>query len=519
VPQDALEELCARLDGLPLAIELAAARAASLGVSAIAGGLDDRVASLLPGVRRRGDDRHGTMRTTIEWSYRLLDPAEQRLLLWLAAFANGFELDAAVHVAGALDLDPVAAAAHLESLVQQSMVTVEATPHGVRHRMLETVRAFAHEQLDERGEHLDARLAVARWITTLAGLPAGEPCSAEVERCAIRLEREADDWREAVLLADRLGSGALAAGLCGPPADFFLLGRQDLADVVRPLLDVCGEAGQRRAVLCALIVSASGGADPAQLQAWADEVQRLDDRADDGPTGLGGLMRWLALAWRGDFEASIEVCVAAAQDERLAPTTRDLFVGIAVLDHYSLTDATDDRHGLLDLALEVAERTDVGLTRVTSRLGVAWARVTTDPEEAVALVRLALADIDDVPALTRLALPGSAARLLSQLDPRVAAQALLEQLDSSAARPPSRRSFVDLVPLFYGAALLHSVGRAGTAPALAAVAGVAARPRAITLSMMDVVDHARRAAGNGDAVSVTELEAAVRDGLAALAAA
>ena len=65
-------------------------------------------------------------------------------------------------------------------------------------------------------------------------------------------------------------------------------------------------------------------------------------------------MRWLASAWRGDFATSVRVCVEAAGDERLRPATRDLFVAIAVLDHFSLTDATADTYGLVPRALEVA---------------------------------------------------------------------------------------------------------------------------------------------------------------------
>ena len=187
------------------------------------------------------------------------------------------------------------------------------------------------------------------------------------------------------------------------------------------------------------------------MQAWAEEVQRIDD-AD--ATGLGGLMRWMALAWRGDFVAAIEVCVAASLDARLRQGTRDMFVGIAVLDHFSLTDATTDTHGLIPRALEVADRSDVALHRVTCLLGAAWGLAGADPERALQLVRRALNEIPDVPALTRLTLPGSASRLLTRLDPSVAARGLLEQLDAT----PSRRSFVDLIPLFYAAALLDGLG-------------------------------------------------------------
>ena len=100
---------------------------------------------------------------------------------------------------------------------------------------------------------------------------------------------------------------------------------------------------------------------------------------EDQPTGLGGLMRWLSLAWRGEFEASIEVCVEASLDDRIAPSTRDLFVGIAILDHFSLTEASDDPYGLVARALDVAGRTEMALTRITCLLGVAWALADREP--------------------------------------------------------------------------------------------------------------------------------------------
>ena len=126
------------------------------------------------------------------------------------------------------------------------------------------------------------------------------------------------------------------------------------------------------------------------------------------------------------------------------------------------------------------------------------------------LVHSALDDVAGIPSLTRLALPGSAARLLSGLDPAVAAKALLEQMDG---RPP-RGSFVDLVPLFYGAALLSRVGQAADLPVLS---HVAPQPLAPTLSMMDIVDLARRASSSDDAGSILEFETTVRRRLVAMA--
>ena len=243
-------------------------------------------------------------------------------------------------------------------IVVVSMRRRNPDARGMRYRMLETMRAYAVERLDECDERLPALTALVTWMITLTDLPGDDPCNAAVERHAIRLEREAENWREAVVVATRLRSGELAAALCGPPVAFFLLGRHDLADVVRPLLELC-DANERRSVLTALIVSASGATEPGEMQRWAEEVQRIDDATE--ATGLGGLMRWMALAWGGEFVAAIDVCVAASVDERLRQGTRDMFVGIAVLDHFSLTDATSDTHGLIPRALEVADRSDVAL--------------------------------------------------------------------------------------------------------------------------------------------------------------
>ena len=503
-----IAELCRRLDGLPLAIELAAARTATLGVAAIVGALDDQLGLGSSG-RRRGEDRHSTMRATIEWSYRLLDEDEQQMFRWLSVFPNGFELDAARHVAHLLGIDDAAATEHVASLAHKSMLTPDSHAHGLRYRMLETMRAFAAERLDELDERLSALTALADWVATITDLPFADPCNAAVERNVLRLERETDNWREAVVTAARLRSGELAAALCGPPVAFFLLGRHDLADVVRPLLELCDDDEQRRAVLTALIVSASGSTEPARMRGWADEVATFDDL---DPTGLGGLMRWFVAAWSGDFDTAIAVCVAASLDERLHETTRDLFVGIAVLDHFSLTDASSDTHGLVPRALEVAERSEVALHRATCLLGAAWGMAGTDPDRALQLVRRAINEVPDVPALTRLTLPGSAARLLTRLDPSVAARGLLEQLDAT----PSRRSFVDLIPLFYAAALLDGLGNGSAGEALISVTSAPAAPQQ---SMMDFVDLARRAAVTSNLGSVGELEVTVRAALQDIVAA
>src|SRR6202012_5989279 len=121
-----------RLDGLPLAIELAAARVRAMSVEEIDGRLEDRFA-LLRGGDRSAPGRHQTLLAVIEWSWNLLNADEKRALRRLAIFHNGFILAAAETVLGASAFDAV------RGLVDQSLLDLRETPAGVRYRMLETV--------------------------------------------------------------------------------------------------------------------------------------------------------------------------------------------------------------------------------------------------------------------------------------------------------------------------------------------------------------------------------------------
>ena len=144
----AIAAICRRLDGIPLAIEFAAARAATLGVQQIAGRLDDRFALLTAG-RRTALPRHQTLRATLDWSFELLPEAERRLLGRLAIFPAGFTLEAATTVASDVG---VGVALGISSLVSKSLVMMDGLEVGRRWRLLETIRAYALEKLDASGE-------------------------------------------------------------------------------------------------------------------------------------------------------------------------------------------------------------------------------------------------------------------------------------------------------------------------------------------------------------------------------
>jgi predicted ATPase/class 3 adenylate cyclase len=152
--------VCARLDGMPLAIELAAARLRSLSLQALHDRLDQRF-RLLTGGSRTALERQQTLEATVDWSYSLLNPAEQRLLRRLSVFADGFDLDAAEAVCGFGDIEALEVTGLLGSLADKSLVGAEPAAGVLRYRLLETIRQFAAERLAEAGADEAAAVAAA----------------------------------------------------------------------------------------------------------------------------------------------------------------------------------------------------------------------------------------------------------------------------------------------------------------------------------------------------------------------
>ena len=146
----AVEDVCRRLDGIPLAIELAASRMASMTAAEVRDRLDDRF-SLLVG-SRRGLERHQTLRHAVAWSYDLLDDAEKTVLERCSVFAGGFDLQSACAVAGSEDVDDYAVLDLLDALVRKSLLVADRSSGRTRFSMLETIRQFAEEQLVASGQ-------------------------------------------------------------------------------------------------------------------------------------------------------------------------------------------------------------------------------------------------------------------------------------------------------------------------------------------------------------------------------
>ena len=204
-------DICRRLDGLPLAIELAAARLRSLTAEELAGRLDDRF-RLLTGGSRTALPRHQTLRAVVAWSWDLLDEPERRFAERLAVFPGGITLAAAESVD-----HPDTALGLLTALVDKSLLQLADGP-GLRYRMLETIREFALERLADRGEAADARAAHAAYYLTLA--EAAEPKLRGHDQVvwAATMNVERDNVTTALHFASSVGDAdtavRIAAALC-----------------------------------------------------------------------------------------------------------------------------------------------------------------------------------------------------------------------------------------------------------------------------------------------------------------
>ncbi|MBX7432838.1 adenylate/guanylate cyclase domain-containing protein [Mycobacterium sp. Y57] len=158
----AVVQICARLDGIPLAIELAASRMASMTAGEVRDRLDHRFRLLVGS--RRGLHRHHTLRQAVAWSFDLLDEAEKSLLTRCSVFAGAFDLEGACTVAGTDDSGDFAVLDLLDALVRKSLLVADRSDGRTRYSMLETIRDFAEEQLVTRGEATEIRSAHARYF-------------------------------------------------------------------------------------------------------------------------------------------------------------------------------------------------------------------------------------------------------------------------------------------------------------------------------------------------------------------
>ena len=195
----AVAQLVARLEGIPLALELAAARMRAMSVAELNTRLEDRFRLLTGGGRVL--QRQQTLRALVDWSYELLDASERTVLSRLAVFVGGFDLEAAEKVCGAEPLQPADVLDLVTSLVEKSLVLTEERERGMRYRMLETIRDYAREKLAQAGDtdstmarHCQHYFAFAKAVSR--GLLGPEQGS-----WIARMEEELDNVRAGIAVA------------------------------------------------------------------------------------------------------------------------------------------------------------------------------------------------------------------------------------------------------------------------------------------------------------------------------
>jgi len=205
-------EICRRLDGIPLAIELAATRVLSFGIEGVCRRLDDRM-SILTGGYRTALPRHKTLRATFDWSFALLDPGAQALFRRLAMFGGGFTLEAMCAVACDSGLTIGAAIDGIGELVEKSMVNVSFDGPVATYRMSESTRAYALEQLQTENETQEIASRIARYFASRfeAGVGGTRTNSPQLANDSSDLRQALDDARAAPDLAFSAGDDLTAA--------------------------------------------------------------------------------------------------------------------------------------------------------------------------------------------------------------------------------------------------------------------------------------------------------------------
>jgi len=461
----AIAEVCSRLDGMPLAIELAAARCPALGPAQLAARLEGYPDLLSGGAARPG--RHRSLEALVSWSYDLLSEAEGRLLARLSVLRGGFDLDVAERVAGGEPLAPQAVAGLLASLAGKSLVQIQAGPV-IRYSLLETVRQFAADRLADSGEDPAVYARLLEWALGEARSAEATLTTAEWTGWSTRLSAEQANIRAALSravggtepeagreLAARLARWWIATGRYSDVGQFLttaagLPAAADPGIQARVLLGAAWSAyhlgnNPRAAPIAADGIACARQADEPQLESWGRNL-------------LAGL------AWQaGDADqivAEIEASrvLSGQADPALAARAEVLLANAAWL---AGDLAEHERHGLL--AAELA-RTAAG-------------------QEGLALALM-------VSAIAAIAGAGIQAATLAALD---------EAADLTAAHPDP---FTETVMRHWRARLFATLGQLEAAETELGLCWAAGRSGAVRLvEFLGPMCEARLAAARGDAAA------------------
>jgi non-specific serine/threonine protein kinase len=282
--------VCRRLDGIPLALELAAARLSSMSLTQLSDRLDQRF-RLLTGGSRSAMARQQTLQALVDWSYGLLNPLEQAVLRRLSVFVGGFELDGAEQVCAGDDVDEFDVLNLLHSLVEKSLVVADQDAGSVRYRLLETIRQYGAAELLRVGKDeavLEARSRHAMYYLDLSERAAPELFARDQGAWLARLDLEADNLRAALAhFADTPGRSRDTLAMITNLEQFF---RTRGAVEVIPRLtaslqepdDVADELVVRALISKSIFVGwLLGGSDPKAVRSANADIERAHRLADE----------------------------------------------------------------------------------------------------------------------------------------------------------------------------------------------------------------------------------------------
>ena len=371
-------EIAHRLDGLPLAIELAAARVVTLSPTDIAARLDDRF-RILAGGRRAHQPRHRTLRAMVDWSHELLSPEQQVLFRRLGVFAGDLSLDGASAVASGDELDRDAILDSLDALVRQSLVVADLDGSETWYRLLETMRQYALERLADAGEIEQTARHHAEWYAERAALYRGLWSPDEALWLA-RAGREFDNFRAAVRFALDEHDADLAVRLVGPLYGVTHLHRYELADWANDVLALPGADTHPQVGLVHLIIARLAWP-RGDLHTSEVAVERalqcgLDEDAWANATGT----RASVLGWRGRLRKSATL-LNEALERTMSPVNRVYLAAVLLWVGSTTPERPDPFTVIAD-----ADVLGVPFVRSFARSGAAAYLTTRDRvEEAVAL--------------------------------------------------------------------------------------------------------------------------------------
>ena len=423
--------ICEALDGIPLAIELAAARVRSLVPSQILARLDERF-RLLTGGARTSRARHQTLLNAVQWSYDLLEEPERIVLARATVFAGSFTLEAAERVCAGGEVDAFDVVDILDSLVRKSLVLVTHRDDGVRYGMLETIRAFGGERLGEMGEADAVRQTHARFCADEADTYFAIWRSPEQRRAHVWLDLEINNLRNAIRWAIENGdtdSAARIASSVGDMGRFRLI--EEAANWAEEVVEMAREAQHPRLLILLTWCASSAWAfmrfDEARSFA-EDAIALLDDDRFTPFVWAYGDLAFVSL-FAGEVDEALRLLRTGSEHPA---DEHDHFILAFYLYLLATTGHAEEAQGIADEVVAKVDSKAVPMAVAVAYAGKGAALEPTDEDKALAAYEHAVdvARRSGARFMEALVAPRAAALHARSGEPKVALEGFARMLDS-----------------------------------------------------------------------------------------